>query len=128
MAHFNGVKKDGSDKHASWRGELAERLKHVRRGTVINTAVLLLAAEFKQSTNILLDRELRKTRKGMALLGFSTASGFMIGSSITTIGSQLYSAYASKPIDLIYGDLIFAAGIAIQTSIHFVRKKLKQNA
>ncbi|MDE1846226.1 MAG: hypothetical protein KGH53_03030 [Candidatus Micrarchaeota archaeon] len=98
------------------------------KSQMLDAAILVLAAEFRQSKNILLDKELRKTRRGAAMLGSSVASGFMIGSSITTIGSQISSAFASKPVDLVYGDLVFAAGIAIQTAIHFIKRRLKQNA
>lgn len=125
MAHFEGVKKEGSQA-SSRLGERAHKLKDINKGKVVSAAVLVLAAEFRQSTNILLDKELRKTKRGAAMLGSSLVSGFMIGSSITTIGSQISSAFASKPIELIYGDLIFATGVAIQTAIHFVKKKISQ--
>lgn len=127
MAHFEGVK--GNESCQGIRlSEFAARLKSVKRNAMISAAVLVFATEFRQSTSILLDKELRKTKRGAALLGSSLVSGFMIGSSFTSIGSQVVAAYSSKPIDLTYGDIVFAAGIAIQTIIHFVKKKIKQNA
>ncbi|MDE1850450.1 MAG: hypothetical protein KGH54_01490 [Candidatus Micrarchaeota archaeon] len=92
---------------------------------ILDAAIVALTAEFRQSVQILLDKELRRTKRGAALLAASASSGAMIGISFTPFASQIGMAISGGSVSVTHGDLVFGIGVALQVGIQFLKRGKK---